>query len=149
MQDCGGKKSKLLLPQNIIDQFKQQSLREYPHECCGFLIGMSDVDYAEAVEYVPAKNSMMENMRRRFVIDPQEYLDVENRAGAQNMLLVGIVHSHPDSPDKPSEFDRNHALPGFSYVIISVAKNSIHGYRSWRLTEDRKKFIEEHIDVQN
>jgi proteasome lid subunit RPN8/RPN11 len=135
--------------QKIIGQFSSQATDEFPHECCGFLIGNFNDGQVDAVEYVNAKNTMSENKERRFIIDPIEYMKVESSADAQNMSLIGIVHSHPNSPAVPSEFDRDHAFPGFSYIIISVMEGDVKDFRSWRLTEDREKFIEEYIDIQS
>ncbi len=140
--------SKIRLSQKIIGKISNHAIDEFPHECCGFLIGKFNDEQADADEYVSAKNSVEENKERRFIIDPVEYMQVESRADAQNMSLIGIVHSHPNSPAVPSEFDRNHAFSGFSYIIISVMENDVKEIRSWRLTEDREKFIEEHIDKQ-
>ena len=140
--------SKIRLSQKIIGKISNHAIDEFPHECCGFLIGKFNDEQADADEYVSAKNSVEENKERRFIIDPVEYMQVESRADAQNMSLIGIVHSHPNSPAVPSEFDRNHAFSGFSYIIISVMENEVKEIRSWRLTEDREKFIEEHIDKQ-
>ena len=140
--------SKIRLSQKIIGKISNHAIDEFPYECCGFLIGKFNDEQADADEYVSAKNTVEENKERRFIIDPVEYMQVESRADAQNMSLIGIVHSHPNSPAVPSEFDRNHAFSGFSYIIISVMENDVKEIRSWRLTEDREKFIEEHIDKQ-
>ena len=56
---------------------------------------------------------------------------------------MGYYHSHPDHPARPSEFDREHAWPGVSYLIVSVEKGKVADARSWRLTDDREKFDEE------
>lgn len=140
-------KSKILLPKKIIDEFNKQALTEFPHECCGFLIGGSVENGVEAEEYVPAQNSRVNNRERRFVIDPRDYLKVEFKADSQNRSLIGIVHSHPDTPDIPSEYDRVHALIGFSYIIISATEDKINGYSSWRLQDNRESFIKEKIEV--
>ena len=139
--------SKILLPKKIIDEIKKQALKEFPHECCGFLIGESVENGVEAVEYVPAQNSRVNNRERRFVIDPRDYLKVEIKADAQNRSMIGIVHSHPDAPDIPSEYDLDHALVGFSYIIISTTENKIKGYSSWRLKDNRESFSKEEIEV--
>ncbi len=148
MQDYGGGKSKIRLSQKLIDQFNSQAVDEFPHECCGFLIGNADGEKAEALEYLPAKNKISENKERRFVIDPVEYMEVEENADKRNLSLIGIVHSHPNAPAEPSEFDRTHAFHGFSYIIISVSGEEVKAVRSWRLTEDREKFFEETIDIE-
>ena len=99
-----------------------------------------------AEEYVSEQNSRVNNRESRFVIDPRDYLKVEFKADSQNRELIGIVHSHPDAPDRPSEYDRIHALIGFSYIIISATKNKINGYSSWRLEENREAFAKEEIE---
>lgn len=140
-------KSKIVLPQRLVELFSGQAVEEYPHECCGFLIGSVNGETADVLEYLPADNTMQENRERRFIIDPQEYIKIENYADSRNLTLVGIVHSHPNAPDIPSEFDREHAFSGFSYVIISVSETKVNGYRSWRLAEDRGSFNEETIKI--
>ena len=97
------------------------------------------------VEYLPASNTKEENRERRFLIDPMAYQKAEDEAEERDLSVISIVHSHPDHPDKPSEFDREHAWPGFSYIIISVQNGKAVSFRSWQLSEDRKIFIEENI----
>ena len=57
------------------------------------------------------------------------------------------MHSHPDHPDRPSDFDRDHAWPGFSYIIISIQKGNAISYKSWQLNENREFFTEENIKI--
>jgi proteasome lid subunit RPN8/RPN11 len=61
--------------------------------------------------------------------------------------VIGVFHSHPDHPNQPSEFDRQWALPWFSYLITSIEKGTAVGSRSWRLEDDRTGFEEEEIIV--
>ena len=35
-------------------------------------------------------------------------------------LVLGFYHSHPDHPARPSEYDREHAWPFYSYVIVAI-----------------------------
>jgi proteasome lid subunit RPN8/RPN11 len=77
------------------------------------------------------------------------YQKAEDEADERNLSVISIVHSHPDHPDKPSDFDRDHAWPGFSYIIISVQNGKAVSYRSWQLNQDRKFFIEENIKLIN
>ena len=55
--------------------------------------------------------------------------------------------AHPDHPSQPSEFDRQWAMPWFSYVITSVQAGRAAESRSWRLVEDRSQFVEEKIQI--
>jgi len=94
------------------------------------------------------KNTKQENRERRFLINPMAYQNAEDKADEMKLSVISIVHSHPDHPDKPSEFDRQHAWPGFSYIIISVKSGKAISYRSWQLNQNRKFFIEENIRIQ-
>ena len=61
------------------------------------------------------------------------------------MDVVGVFHSHPNHPNRPSEFDRELAVPWYSYIITSVQQGKADKSRSWRLTDNRESFIEEEI----
>ena len=145
--DYGVDMSAINLTNDIINQFKKHGESDYPHECCGFILGNFINKESIGVEYLPAANTKEENRERRFLIDPMAYQKAEDEADDRGLSVISIVHSHPDHPDKPSEFDREHAWPGFSYIIISVQKGNAVCYRSWQLNADRKFFIEEDIKI--
>ena len=143
----GAEMKALNITQTIVDSFLSHSEKEYPHECCGFILGQFKDEEVFGVEYLPVSNIKEENRERRFLIDPLTYKKAEDKADDQGMSIISIVHSHPDHPDKPSDFDQDHAWPGFSYIIISVQNGKIASYRSWQLNENRKYFIEENIKI--
>ena len=145
--DFGAEMKTINITQKIVDSFLSHGEKEYPHECCGFILGQFKDDESFGIEYLPASNVKEENRERRFLIDPLAYQKAEDEADDQGMSIISIVHSHPDHPDKPSDFDRDHAWPGFSYIIISVQKGKASSYRSWQLNDDRKFFIEENITI--
>ena len=146
--DYGANMSVINLTQEIIRQFIKHGESDYPHECCGFILGNFIVDKdSRGIEYLPASNTKEENRERRFLIDPMAYQNAEDEADKRGLSIISIVHSHPDHPDKPSDFDRDHAWPGFSYIIISVQNGKAVSYRSWQLNEDRIFFIEENINI--
>ena len=135
------------LKSTIIKNFMKHAESDYPHECCGFIIGNFTNGGSLGIEYLPANNTKEKNRERRFLIDPMAYQKAEDEADEQGMSIISIVHSHPDHPDKPSAFDRDHAWPGFSYIIISVKNGKSASYRSWQLNENREFFIEETINI--
>ena len=147
VRDYGVNMTIINITEDIIKQFIEHGEKEYPHECCGFILGQFKDDESFGIEYLPASNVKEENRERRFLIDPLAYQKAEDKADDQGMSIISIVHSHPDHPDKPSDFDRDHAWPGFSYIIISVQNGKIASYRSWQLNENRKVFIEENIKI--
>lgn len=119
----------------------------YPHEGAGFLLGR-DGDQRQVLAVLPLSNAREEADRHnRYLIGPQEYLRAEQQAEEQGLVLLGVFHSHPDHPDRPSEYDREWAQPYFSYLITTISSGRAVGSRSWRLAEDRSKFEEEPIET--
>jgi len=117
----------------------------YPEECCGFLIGRAEGDSTSVERLLAVDNERQDSRHNRFLIHPETVLAAHKEARAAGLDVVGYYHSHPDHPARPSEFDREHAWPGLSYVIVSVQGGKVAEARSWRLTDDRERFEEEAI----
>ena len=139
----------IILTKQIIDEFQTHGEQEFPHECCGFILGNFTSDgQGEALEYISVSNTKEKNRERRFLIDPMAYQNAEDRADELGLSVISIVHSHPDHPDRPSEFDREHAWPGFSYIIISIYAGRAVSFKSWQLSQDRSHFNEEYVTIK-
>jgi len=147
VRDYGVNMHTINLTKYIEQQILEHAEKDYPYECCGFIIGYFKNQESFANKYIPASNIKQGNRERRFLIDPKAYQQAEEFADKNNLSVISIVHSHPDHPDKPSEFDKNHAWPGFSYIIISVQKGKSKSYKSWQLHENRELFIEENVNI--
>ena len=93
------------------DEIRRHGEAEYPHECCGLLIGRFTEDgRKQVVEVYPISNAREEEARHnRLLILPGEYMRGEHHAHALGLDVVGYYHSHPDHPAVPSEFDLEHA----------------------------------------
>jgi proteasome lid subunit RPN8/RPN11 len=144
-----------------LDSVRAHGAREYPNECCGILLGAANGDHKEVREIVPLSNLRhdpkraqeilpleepgRESERNRFLIDPLEQLRVEKDARARGLDVLGYYHSHPDHRAVPSEYDREHAWPVYSYVIVSVERGEARALTSWVLAEDRSRFEPEEI----
>ena len=74
-----------------------------------------------------------------------DFRSAEREAANVGLEVVGWYHSHPDHPARPSEFDREHAWPWYSYVIVSVAAGQPEDMTSWLLADDRTHFLPEEI----
>lgn len=120
----------------------------YPEEVCGFLYGLDDGDDRVIHAVVPVDNSQRFDRNRRFLITAEEFRRAELDATARGLDLLGFYHSHPDHPAIPSEFDRVHALPLYSYIIVSVQKGTAKTIRSWLLNDDRSGYTEERLEVK-
>jgi proteasome lid subunit RPN8/RPN11 len=82
---------------------------------------------------------------------PQDWARLEDEADAKGLTLVGYYHSHPDSPAIPSVYDRDHALPNFTYIITSVQDSSAPkavDMQVWRLRADRSQFDPNTLSIE-
>jgi proteasome lid subunit RPN8/RPN11 len=139
----------LHLGDELLAQIHEHGERAYPEEGAGFLLGVYSDNGTRAVTSIfPLLNSREDEARHnRYLITPEDYLKAEVAADKLGLSLIGVFHSHPDHPNRPSEFDREWAQPFFSYVITSVQAGKAVESRSWRLIEDRSKFEEEEIKL--
>lgn len=119
--------------------------RTYPEECCGFLLGVSAGEHTRVERVVPAVNEREDSRHNRFVMSPEIVLAAHKEARAAGLSVVGYYHSHPDHPAVPSDFDREHAWPGLSYLIVAVRGGQVEAAKSWRLRDDRERFEEESL----
>src|SRR5215212_2489523 len=137
----------IFLNEKSIEEIEAHGEQTYPHECGGMLIGHFAADGTKTVtELLPMENSSEESTRHnRVLILPKDVLRAERYAREKKLDVVGYYHSHPDSAAIPSQFDLDHALPVWSYVIVSVEKGKAVDMRSWQMENDRSKFNEEEI----
>ena len=132
-------------------EIEQHAEREYPHECCGLLVGRIVDDGRARIIHacVPVENTFAEEGERhhRMAIEPLDYARAERRYAAEGLGVVGNYHSHPDHPAVPSQFDLEHLAPWptMSYIVVSVREGKTADLRSWELLPDRSRFEEEEV----
>ena len=127
------------LRQRVFDQMETT----YPNEGGGFLLGENDDGSVTVRDIIQVENVFaVEEQHHRYAMTPQDWMLLEDQADERGMSLIGYYHSHPDSPAVPSEYDREHALPNFVYIITSVAMGRAEDMRAWRLQADRGGFVE-------
>jgi proteasome lid subunit RPN8/RPN11 len=130
-----------------LEAVRRHAEAAYPEECCGFLLGLAGGASTAVERVVPVGNERQDSRHNRFLIHPETVLAAHKEARGLGLDVVGYYHSHPDHPAQPSEFDREHAWPGLSYVIVAVRNGKSAEARSWRLSDDRERFEEEEMSV--
>ncbi|MFQ5664770.1 MAG: Mov34/MPN/PAD-1 family protein [Terriglobia bacterium] len=137
----------LRISETLLEQIRQHGQRTYPDECCGALLGVAGEDGTKEVRaLLPLDNRREgEAARTRFLVTAEDYRTAERAARDQGMEIVGFYHSHPDHPARPSEFDREHALPWYSYLVVRVAGGAPQEATSWVLADDRSQFLQEEM----
>ncbi len=133
----------LQISKQVLDSILQEVKKAYPNECCGLLIGQNNDDQKDVVCIQPITNINTSRMRDRYEMDPKELDMADNNARKKSQEIVGIYHSHPDHPSKPSTFDRERAWPVYSYMIVAVEKGVTFEARSWFMDDWNEEFQEE------
>ena len=129
----------------------------YPEECCGLLIGQQEKNKKLVRQVLHTPNSWGEDStsavfsqggskRNRFAIAPANLLQAQKTARAQNLSIVGVYHSHPNTTAIPSEFDRAIAWPEYSYLIISLEQQKV-AVLCWQIDEQHQFQPEEIIKL--
>jgi proteasome lid subunit RPN8/RPN11 len=124
------------LPQRARRQLIAWAREGYPYESCGVLVGDQNSLQVSIARVVLARNANTERPRDRYQLDARDLLAADRSAEADGFEIVGIWHTHPDHPARPSEHDRAHAWRGWSYLILSVEQDRVTELRSWRLTNE-------------
>ena len=125
------------LQREIFDQMEAS----YPNEGGGFLLGQAQDGIITIQDIMQVENTFAEEEQyHRYAMRPQDWMRLEDEADVRGLSLVGYYHSHPDSLAIPSEYDREHALPNFIYVITAVMMAKATDMRVWRLRPDRSAF---------
>lgn len=122
----------------------------YPHEVCGLLIGRVAAHGPQVVRLAVAKNLQRERAADRYQLDPDDFVAADQAARADGLEIVGIWHSHPDSPAWPSVTDLEAAWEGYSYLIAALRGDGRQSGKlvevcSWRLGEERL-FLQEPLE---
>ncbi len=137
---------KIEIPSVVMEEIHDHIEGTYPHEGAGLLLGQTNGTGRQVVAILPISNAREDEARHnRYLLTPQDMLKGEMEADRRGLDVIGVFHSHPDHPNRPSEFDWEWAMPWFSYLITSVKQGAAEDSRSWRLTDDRERFEEEEV----
>lgn len=103
-----------------------------PQECCGYLLGRREITKQStnnstishinniAIDFFEVEN-IHPNPQYFFTFSPIDQLHTLQKAKEKNLEIIGIFHSHPNSPPFPSKQDCTYLYESFqSYCIISL-----------------------------
>jgi len=138
----------LVLSEELASRIRAHGVEAYPQECCGALLGTDGENAREVRELLPLVNRRDDSPRNRFSISPDDFRVAEKAARERGLELIGWYHSHPDHPALPSEYDREHAWPWYSYIVVSIVEREPKQMTSWRLADNRVRFQPEAIETK-
>ena len=138
----------LRLTKEIEEKIRKAGAEAYPNECCGILFG-NEIDGGHAVTALKPIDNARESGEQyhRFLITAEDMVQAELEARKLGLDIVGFYHSHPDHPARPSDYDRDHALPFYSYIILRVAEGQPELMTSWQLQLSREAFDSEELEI--
>jgi proteasome lid subunit RPN8/RPN11 len=133
---------------DIMEQIQSHGEKAYPEEGAGLMLGLEEQGTRIVQALLFLDNAREDGARyNRYLITADDMLQGEKEAAKQDLSIIGVFHSHPDHPNLPSEFDREYAIPWYSYLITSVNAGKAASSRSWRLEDDREGFLEEQVEI--
>lgn len=133
----------ITIAKKLLNQIIEHSKQKYPREACGILAGRNGV-----VEKVYQMQNVSETPATRYFMKPQEQLKVFKEIRKLNLEMVGIYHSHVDSPAYPSTTDLELAFyPEAIQIIISLQDFDNPDVQGFKIIED--KIEAEKIEVSN
>lgn len=104
----------------------------YPQEGCGLLAGLDgQVSHWYAVE-----NSLHSPVA--YQMEPAQQLQAMLAAEELGLTLLGVCHSHPSGPPRPSQTDIEQAYyPDFVQIIVSLQDRQRPSVRSFYIVDDQ------------
>lgn len=109
---------KLIIPVNISKKVLDHVNEKFPEESCGLLAGF---DNKVTIE-IPITNQLHSPIK--YYLDPMELFKALEKIETIKLELLGIFHSHPKGPPKPSETDIKEFLyPGVATIICYPESN--------------------------
>jgi proteasome lid subunit RPN8/RPN11 len=150
------------IARGTLDQMVAQAEREFPFECCGFVIGDGAVEEVRPIKNIqndkhgedPARFGR--DARTAFLMDPKEHLAVLNEVDRRKLELRIVYHSHPDHDAYFSATDRAQACsfdpsepdyPDTAYVVMSIREGKFARAAAFVWDAERKEFAETQLMV--
>ncbi len=135
----------LRIPSAELARLHAHAAAGYPHEVVGILAGVRDTHTVTRV--ADLHNERADSAHNRYQVSALALQRAEAALEAEGHEILGYYHSHPDHPAQYSDFDRDHAWPNMSYVIVAVHGGQVVDTLSWRLREDRSVMDPEPVTV--
>ncbi len=121
----------LILTEAQLAQIFVHTQAEDPNEACGLLAGVA----GRVIQVLPASN-VAENPAVKYLMDPHDQLRYFQAIEKQGLELLGIYHSHPNSPAYPSPTDLSMAYyPEAVYGIVSLVDKENPVFRTFCISD--------------
>ncbi|MHB8384204.1 MAG: M67 family metallopeptidase [Candidatus Binataceae bacterium] len=145
-----------------LDAIIAQGEREFPCECCGFVIGDASIEEVRPITNIQnrmhAKDpaAFARDARTAFLMEPKEHLSVMNEVDRRKLALRIVYHSHPDHDAYFSPTDRAAACsfdpsepdyPDTAHVVMSIRAGKFVRAAAFVWDDEKKEFTETALEV--
>ena len=117
----------IVLAQKEKGKLIAHAIKQQPSESCAMLLGKKVGDNWNVKEVFLTQN--IDDSQTNFTISPEELLKGYQIAEKNQLEIVGIFHSHPNSDAIPSNTDKkfmqNNPVP---WIIFSGVNNDLKAY---------------------
>jgi proteasome lid subunit RPN8/RPN11 len=122
------------LPSPLLVETIRHCTANHPKEACGLLLGRrSEAGIYVRQAVVCANQLATTEQAGGFSIDALELLRIELAASNSGEQVVGLYHSHCDTPARPSAADYAAARhwPDLLWLIVSTSSSGATDYSAW------------------
>jgi [CysO sulfur-carrier protein]-S-L-cysteine hydrolase len=146
------------------DAIVAQAEREFPLECCGFIIGDAATEEVRPIANIQNRKhaedpaAFPRDARTAFLMEPKEHLAVLNEVDRRGIALRVVYHSHPDHDAYFSATDRAQACsfdpdepdyPDTAYIVMSVRGGKFVRAAAFVWDAAIREFAETALDVED
>ncbi len=150
------------IKRSTYDQIIAQAEREFPFECCGFVIGSDTVEEVRPITNIQNRKhqedpaTFTRDARTAFLMDPKEHLAVMTEIDKRRLEPKVVYHSHPDHDAYFSPTDRAQACsfdpeepdyPGTIYIVLSVRSGKFARAAAFAWDETHREFGETALQI--
>lgn len=139
-------KYKVIISEEHLDFIFKDGMERYPHESCGLILGDIKENTFICQEIHKAKN--LSDNPIRFILDPVDFIKIQEYADRKNIEIIGVYHTHPDHPPIASQYDLEAAVDGLVYIIMSVWNGNKRGDTKAYILTEKRTFIEIPIEIK-
>jgi proteasome lid subunit RPN8/RPN11 len=153
-------------PANItrasFDAIVAQAEREFPYECCGFIVGDHSREEVRPITNIQNRKhaedpaAFPRDARTAFLMEPKEHLAVLKEVDDRKLALKIVYHSHPDHEAYFSATDRAQACsfdpsepdyPDTVYIVISIRGGKFARAAAFAWDPASKEFVGSKLEI--
>jgi proteasome lid subunit RPN8/RPN11 len=146
-----------------MDRIVAQAEREFPYECCGFIIGSDSVEEVRPIvniqnaQHAKDPDAFPRDARTAFLMNPKQHLAVMREIDDRKLALRIVYHSHPDHEAYFSATDRRQACsfdpdypdyPETAYVVLSIVGGKFNRAAAFIWDDAGKEFVETSMTIE-